>query len=185
MDIAPNFRATRFSQLKPGELFLVSIDSRYEVALAVADPYEGDIVAVWLGPGGERAGRIPRGLQANVLSLGSEYELRLPAAPSGWSADEPARDELCFALSAYGREGSEQTLFLRAMFLVPPQGLLRCYIDVKSGQILVDREQRAPYIAPNGICGYAIEWSLFTKENKPRLILSYPAGIPAVESSRA
>jgi hypothetical protein len=23
-------------------------------------------------------------------ALGSEYELRLPAAPSGWSADEPA-----------------------------------------------------------------------------------------------
>jgi hypothetical protein len=142
-------------------------------------------VAVLLGPGRERAGRIAGGIQANVLSLGSEYELRLPAAPSGWSADEPTRDELCFALSAYGRDGSEQTLFLRAMFLVPPQALLLCYVDLRSGQILVDREQRAPYIAPSGISGYAIEWSLFTKENEPRLILSYPAGNAAVERSRA
>jgi hypothetical protein len=185
MDVAPDFRATRFSQLKPGELFLVSIDSRYEVALAAADPYEGDMVPVLLGPGRDRAGRIPRGIQANVLSLGTEYELRLPAAPSGWSADEPVTDQLCFALGAYGREGSEQTLFLRAMFDVPPHGHLRCYVDVRSGQILADREQRAPYIAPNGICSYAIEWSLFTKEKKPRLILRYPPGDPAVERSGA
>lgn len=109
----------------------------------------------------------------------------LPTAPSGWSADEPARDELCFTLSAYGREGSEQTLFLRAMFVVAPQGFLPCYIDVRSGQILVGRERRGPYIAPNGICGYAIEWSLFTKENEQRLILSYPPGNRSVQRSGA
>jgi hypothetical protein len=85
----PNFRATRFAQLKPGELFLVSIDSRYEVARAAADPYEGDRVAVLLGPGRERAGHIAGGIQANVLSLGSEYELRLPTAPSAGPPTNP------------------------------------------------------------------------------------------------
>lgn len=179
MEITPNFAAKRFSQLKPGELFLLPVDSRYAVALAAADPYEENMVAVLLGPGRETAGLITGQVHANVLSIGTEYELRLPAAPSGWSANEP--EGVCFALSTSGREASEQALFLKASFVVSPQNVLRCYIDIRSGQILVDRERRAPYIAPTGSCGYAVEWSLFTKESKPRLILSCPTGNSGAE----
>ena len=184
MEITPDFTAKRFSHLKPGELFFLPVDSRYVVALAAADPYEENMVAVLLGPGRETAGRIMSQIHANVLSLGSEYELRLPAAPSGWSANEPTGEGICFVLSASGREASEQTLFLKASFVVSPQNLLRCYIDIRSGQVLVDRERRAPYIAPTGICGYAVEWSLFTKESKPRLLLSYSTEDSGDEPSR-
>jgi hypothetical protein len=38
--MTPNLRATRFSQLKPGELFLFTDDSVYAVALAAADAFD-------------------------------------------------------------------------------------------------------------------------------------------------
>ena len=40
MEMTPNLRATRFSQLKPGELFLFPDDSVYAVVLAAADAFD-------------------------------------------------------------------------------------------------------------------------------------------------
>lgn len=79
--MTPNLRATRFSQLKPGELFLFPDDSVYAVALAAADPVEGEMVMIPLGPAREKAGRLANPVQMSVLSLGNDYELRLPAQP--------------------------------------------------------------------------------------------------------
>ena len=52
MDITPVLTTTRFSQLKPGELFIFPNDTASAVALAVADPArDGDMVMIPLGPG--------------------------------------------------------------------------------------------------------------------------------------
>ena len=176
MEMTPNLRATRFSQLKPGELFLFPDDSVYAVALAAADPVEGEMVMIPLGPARERAGRLSNPVQMSVLSLGNDYELRLPAQPAGWSSEAPAADRLCCILSLYGPEPVGKTPYLRATFGAPQAEFKFCYVDVRNGQILTSREQRpSPYITPGGISGYAVEWSLLTRETKPRVILSYPA----------
>ena len=56
-------------------------------------------------------------------------------------------------------------------------------ILIKSGQILAPRQGPPPHIRPNGICGYAVAWALFTRESEPRLIESFPAGDPALGRS--
>jgi len=174
--MTPNFKATRFSQLKAGDLFLFPDQSGFAVALAAADPVEGEIVMITLGPAPEKAGRLTTGPQENVLSLGNDYELRLPSHPAGWSVEAPPADRLCFVLSSHGPEPSGQTPYLRAMFGATQTGFRFCYLDVKTGRILAFASQwPSPYVTPGGICGFAVEWSLLTKETKPRVILSYPA----------
>jgi hypothetical protein len=176
MNITPQFRATRFSQLQPGELFLFPDGSVFAVALTAMDPVEGDMVMIPLGPAPEKAGCLTTGPQVNVLSLGTDYELRLPSDPARWFATAPPPDRLCFVVSAHGPEPSGQTVYLRAMFGAAQAGFRFCYVDVKTGRVLANPDQRpSPYPPPGGICGFAVEWSLLTKETKPRIILSYPA----------
>jgi hypothetical protein len=176
MEMTPNFKATRFSQLKAGELFLFPDDSGFGVALAAADPVEEDMVMIPLGPAPEKAGRLTRGPQENVLSFGNDYQLRLPCHPAGWAVDAPPADRLCFVLSSHGPEPSGQTLYLRATFGPTQPGLRFCYVDVKTGRILAFTNRWPPqYVPLGGICGYAVQWSLLTNETKPRVILSYPA----------
>lgn len=175
MEITPNFRATRFSQLRPGELFLFRDGSAFAIALTAMDAVEEERVMIPLGPAQEKAGRLIQGSQENLLSLGTEYELRLPCHPSGWSAKAPPPDRLCFLLSAHAGQPSGQSVYLRAMFGAPEAGFRFCYVDIKTGGILtISDAQPSPYVTPGGICGYAIEWSLLTKETEPRVILSYP-----------
>jgi len=128
-----------------------------------------------LGPAPETAGRLTRGPQENVLSLGNDYELRLPSHPAGWSVEAPGTDRLCFVLSSHGQAPSAQSLYLRAMFGAPQIGFRFCYVDVRTGGVLAFTNRwPSQYVELGGICGYAVQWSLLTKETKPRLILSHP-----------
>jgi hypothetical protein len=105
VNITPVLTATRFSQLKPGELFIFPDDAASRVALAAADPArDGDMVMIPLGPGlsREKVARIAYPRQMDVLSFGTDYEIRLPAEAGGWSVDVPPAEKVCFVLSAQG-----------------------------------------------------------------------------------
>jgi hypothetical protein len=74
MEITPTLRASRFSQLKPGELFIFANKSASAVGLATADPTrDGDMVMIPLGPGlpREMVARILDSQQMDVLSFGT------------------------------------------------------------------------------------------------------------------
>lgn len=175
MEITPALRATRFSQLKAGELFIFPNGPASAVALAAADPTrDGDMVMIPLGPGlrPEMVARIMEPQHSDVLSFGTDYEVRLPAAPRGWSIEMPPAEKPCFILTA---GPSDQKLFLRANFS-PDAEFRPCYIDMKEGRILASASQLRPaFLIPPNIFGYAVEWALLTRESKPRVILSYPA----------
>src|ERR1700736_1566371 len=88
MEITPALKATRFSQLKPGELFMFANKSSSAVALVAADPTrDGDMIMIPLGPElpRENIARIFDSRQMDVLSFGTDYDVRLPADPRGWS----------------------------------------------------------------------------------------------------
>jgi hypothetical protein len=169
MDITPPLKATRFSQLKPGELFIYPDATASAVALAAADPArDGDMVMIPLGPvvPREMVARIMEPRHMDVLSFGTEYEVRLPADPAGWSVDVPPAAKPCFVLSAQG-------LYLRANFHPDPASFKACYVDMKDGRILAsERRINCEFLIPRGISGFATEWTLLTKESEPRAILS-------------
>jgi hypothetical protein len=169
VNITPVLTATRFSQLKPGELFIFASETASAVALTVADPTsDGDVFMVPLGPAAPRemVARIVAPRQMDVLSFGTDYEVRLPADPAGWSVDVPPAEKLCFVLCAQG-------LYLRANFDPNPAGFKACYVDMKDGRILASADRiDSAFLIPRGISGYAIEWTLLTKESEPRAILA-------------
>jgi hypothetical protein len=174
MEITPAFKATRFAQLKQGELFIFSSESVSAVGLAAKDPArDGDMVMIPLGPAlaPEMVARIVDGQHTAVVSFGAEYIVQLPSHAGGWSAEGPPPEKPCFVLSSQGSDPSQQKLYLRANFAPPGVGFKPCYVDMKDGRILAPGGQ---YVAPPGISGYAIEWALLTKETEPRVILSYP-----------
>jgi predicted peptidase len=124
-----------------------------------------------LGPGlpREMVARIVDPRQMDVPSFGTDYEVRLPADPGGWSIDVPSAEKPCFVLSPQG-------LYLRANFDANPAGFKACYVDMKDGRILASSKRiDSELLIPRGISGYATEWALLTKESEPRAILSYPA----------
>jgi hypothetical protein len=173
MEITPALRATRFSQLKPGELFIFPNDSSSVVALVAADPSrDGDLCAIPLGPAlpPELIGRIANlPGHTGVLSYGTEFIVQLPSHADGWPLQVPPPDKACFVLS-------EQGLYLRANFYPEPPGFQACFVDMKDGKILTPSERiRAEFLTPRNICGFAAEWALLTRESKARVILSYPA----------
>ena len=174
MEITPTLRATRFAQLKAGELFIFSNNSASAVALAVADPaQDGDMGMIPLGPAlaPEMAARIvgAPGHMA-VVSFGGEYIVQLPSHAGGWSAEVPPPQKPCFVLSSQGLDPSPQKIYLRTNFAPPGGGFRPCYVDIKDGRILASGSQ---YVMPPGISGYAIEWALLTKEVEPRVIVSF------------
>jgi hypothetical protein len=172
MDITPVLTATRFSQLKPGELFIFPDDTASGVALAATDPArDGDMVMIPLGPGlsREKVARVMDPRQMDVLSFGTDYEVRLPAEPGGWSVDVPPVEKVCFVLSA-------ESLYLRANYDANSARFKACYVDMKDGRILASSKRiNSEFLTPRNISGYAAEWSLLTKETEPRVILSYSA----------
>jgi hypothetical protein len=174
MEVTPTLKATRFSQLKPGELFMFANKSSSGVALAAADPTrDGEMVMIPLGPELplEIIVRILDSQQMDVLSFGTDYEVRLPADPRGWSIQAPPAEKPCFVLAA---GLSEPKLFLRANFS-PDAEFRPCYIDIREGRILASTSQLRPaFLTPPSIFGYAVDWAILTKETEPRVILSYP-----------
>ena len=114
----------------------------------------------------EMVARIEAPRQMDVLSFGTDYEVRLPADPAGWSVDVPPAEKVCFVLSAQG-------LYLRANFSPNPAGFKACYVDMKDGRILASANRiDSAFLIPRNIAGYATEWALLTKETEPRTILS-------------
>jgi hypothetical protein len=173
MEMTPALRATRFSQLKPGELFIFPHDSSSVVALAAADPSrDGDLCAIPLGPAlpPELIARIANlAGHTGVVSYGPEFVVQLPSRPDGWPVQVPPPDKACFVLS-------EQGLYLRANFYPEPPGFQACFVDMKDGKILTSSEMIRPeFLTPRNICGFAAEWALLTREAEARVILSCPA----------
>jgi len=141
MKITPTIQATRFSQLQPGELFLLGNGAATVAALAAKDPArDGDMVMVVLGGGiaPNMVGRILDPQYMDVMSFGTDFEVRLPSRPEGWSIEPPSAEKLCVVLVASGQ--SEQRLFLKANF--SPDTVYRpCYVDMNTGYILTALDQ--------------------------------------------
>jgi hypothetical protein len=153
-------------------------NSASAVALAAADPTrDGDMVMILLGAAvdaemvaciADAPGHMP------VVSFGVEYIVQLPSHAGGWAAEVPPPGTPCIVISSQGSEPSQQKLYLRVNFAPPGAGFKACYFDVKDGRILASPSQlHLGYQTPTGICGYAVEWALLTKESEPRVILSY------------
>ncbi len=159
--------ATRFAQLKPGELFIFPHHAGSCVALAVGDPTDvGVTLALPLGP------TLPPGMaqptlvapeSMTVISFGTDYVLRLPCVASGWVLAEPSPDISSILLA-------DGDTYLRANFAARSHGFRPCYIDIKRGEIQADQARRE-YTIPNGIKAFAIEWEILTIERKARVIL--------------
>lgn len=173
MEFTPNLNATRFSKLEPGELFLFADNNAPVLGLAAKDPVQdNDVVTVILGGtiNPNSIGRILGPRDGEVLSYGKEYVLRLPAEPQGWTVAPPEADKLCFVVCR--QASTEQRLLLRANF--SPDDIFRpCYVDMKDDRILTSSSQLRPsYLIPRDFIGYAVKWSILTKETEPRVILS-------------
>lgn len=166
----PPVAITRFTQLKPGELFLSQQGDASYVALAVAGA-DGDPLMVPLGPGFPDRSDGPSligSAGADVISFGKEYLLRLPARPEGWRFTAPDAGTHCIAVT-------EEGAFIRANFVAKPN-FKPCYVGFETGRIVTAGQGRgSAYIEPHGPKAFAIEWELVTREEKPRRILGYPA----------
>ena len=84
MEITPALRATRCSQLKPGELFIFPNGAASAVALAAADPTrDGDMVIISLG------------MPDSATSVWPPDSSRIPDHQSGATARMPSPEDVC------------------------------------------------------------------------------------------
>ena len=84
MEINPALRATRCSQLKPGELFIFLNGSASAVPLAAADPTrDGDMVIN------------PLGMTDRATNVWPPDSSRIPDRQSGATARPPSPEDVC------------------------------------------------------------------------------------------
>jgi hypothetical protein len=174
MEIAPSMKSLRFEELDPGELFFMNDGSEYHVALAVRDPNSvknpsaRDKMTLLLGPPSSNFKKVPTLTsivqRTPVVSFGKNYILQLPSDRRLWSATEPSPDARCLVLAG-------EKACMRAHFpgYGQPPGV-QCYIDVKSGELIADKNGRFAY--PDGECAYTSDWIFLTAENDARKIFS-------------
>jgi hypothetical protein len=178
---SPKLRASRFAQIKPGELFILVRRSQRYVGLKAHDCTcaagdEGEHLLLPIGPSLPDGMTFPTLINdpaATVVSFGQDYIVRLPTGPGDWFDDEPP--EAVFALAL-----TEDSIFLRCNFSPVPGHFRACYVNLSDGEICgVGSGSNAHYIAPPGIKAYATRWELETDENPRRTVLSYPFTSPA------
>ena len=168
--VEPRLRACRFSQLSGGDLFVFMHGSGSCIALKVVDPTgNDDPLLMPFGPAfpGELDGPylLPR-QNADVISFGKEYVLKLPTHAEGWSQSEPDRETLCILITTEG-------YFIRANSADRPGEFRPCYVDLTTGRIQANENGlHREFTRPRGASGIAIEWEMVTTEPEPRLIFA-------------
>jgi hypothetical protein len=174
MEITPALRATRFSQLKPGELFLYSHENGVPVAIAPTNPVQfGDLSIVTLGPKFPPTIDGPTihspqnspGHSSVLLSYGSDYVLRLPVRSQAWSSITPPAHLPCVAVA-------QEEVCIRTNAGPPGQEFRPCYVAPKEGKILGSGDVRKYFELRDPI--FALEWEIVTAEEKTRTILGCP-----------
>ena len=171
MEILPKLNITRFAQLTAGDLFICTYEAGACVAMKVEDPIDADPLMLLLGPAFPPEIDHPRLVGApsvTVISYGSDYVLRLPADPSGWTAEEPQHSINCILIT-----GSEA--YFRGNGSPTDRAFHACYVNVATGRLHASGNgPNARYAKPAGIRAFANTWSIVTTEAKPRVILAYP-----------
>jgi len=149
MKISPKVTATRFEQLKPGDLFIFLENGWSCIALATQDPDTvGGKLILLLGPQFPKEMNGPHLIgwgSVTVVSFGNEYELRLPTFPNLWSDIEPPANEFCALLA-------DDVPFFRANFSPTANHYRACYVRVGDGAVSFRR--------PPGIQAFALSYEI-------------------------
>jgi hypothetical protein len=172
MDIVPKLTATQFSQLASGDLFMCPDDTGLGIAIVVTDTTaDDDKLALLLRPSDKRSTYSPALIgfpsDSPVISFGKDYLLRLPCDTKGWLVTEPSINSPSLLLQ-------NNDLYLRGFFGAYGQQLTPCYVNIQDGKTLVRSGGFQRGFAHPGRGAYAVEWSLWTTDAKPREILSFP-----------
>jgi hypothetical protein len=172
MGIDPAVKTARFAQLEAGDLFIYPHREGSCVGMKIVDPtQDGDMVMLLLGPNfphGIAAPGLIRPPMATVISFGKEYVLRLPCSAQAWSAETPAFDIHCIAMT-------DQKAYVRVNYDAGQAAFQPCYIDMEAGRVHATSSGHFGRFSPlQGSPAFALEWELATSMPKPRTILAYP-----------
>jgi hypothetical protein len=172
MQPTPKLRVARFAELKPGELFVYEARRVSHVALAVRNSAQDEMLILPLGPTLPEYMTYPTLFNdpgTTVVSFGKDFALRLPVAPDAWSSEAPSPEVNAVALNKDGA-------FLRCNFSTHPRDFQPCYVDLTTGDVVVNQPGHAArFVKPPGILAYATSWSLTTLEDPARVILDSAA----------
>jgi hypothetical protein len=171
--VEPWLRSCRFNQLTAGDLFIYMHDNGSCIGLKVVDPTDNDEpLLLPFGP------TFPNGLDgpyllprqnANVISFGKEYVLKLPVHAEGWSQLEPTKKHSAFLQLA-------KHISFEQIVLIDPVTFRACYVDLMTGRIQVkENGWHREVMRPPGAMGVALEWGLMTTEPEPRVIFAQRA----------
>ena len=168
MQATPKLQATRFAQLKAGELFIYEMGRTRHVALAVRNSAQDEMLVLPLGPTLPAFMTYPTLFNdpgMTVVSFGKDFALRWPVAPDAWTSEAPTPEVTAMALNKDGA-------FLRCNFSPRPADFQACFIDLATGQVVVNQPGHAArFVKPPGILAYATSWSFTTFEDPRRVIL--------------
>jgi hypothetical protein len=163
-NISPKLEVTRFADTKPGSLLVVETSEHSLVGLAVEYPKTQEKHVVLLGSASQKP---PDRFDVTayrhdqpVLSF-SEFTLRLSHTAENWMFNLP-KDGRWLVLCG-GKP------YILANILYP--GTKFVYIDFQTGLILCDTSGN--FAPPGGPSARTLHWSLWTKEDQPREILSF------------
>lgn len=171
MIITPSVTVARVAQLSAGELVHFQHGQERYIGLVCEyrDPDPSKLLLV-LGP------TFPNGFQHPTLfdvppsvavSLGTDFEIRLPMDLAEWTDDEPTNDCNCLLASAEG-------LFFRAN-AAPLQGWRNSftpwYVNAATGLV---HSSSASLRQPSRAATFVKSWGIFTCEQEPQLVIQYP-----------
>lgn len=168
MITVPAAKVERVSQLEPGELVYFQHGEVSYVGLICdyRDPDPSKLVLL-LGPTFPADTAYPFLLDGGmtVVSIGRDFELRLPIIPTDWTQTAPNYDCNCLLVTTEG-------VFFRANGGQPGRpGFVPCYVNVCTG---IMEMRNGNYASPRGHVAFAKSWEILTTEAKPRTILKYP-----------
>jgi hypothetical protein len=154
---------SKFSDLKPGDLFIYNHRNGSSAAIVTITPEHGNIGILTLGPTFPKGGTVPdlsSSLPSTVLSFGKAYNIKLATAPNAWHFDGHvvAEDFMAFA-------GTDKYVRIQRGHQYEMEYF---FVNLTTGHISSDE--------PDSPIGYVNAWEIFTigdESDEPQLILRW------------
>lgn len=164
MEFTPKLTPVHFKQVKSGTLLIAPIDGVSYLGLA-AMSHKSDPHIVAFKPQGEAPfWELTEYGEGQPVLCFSDYALRVPCRPTDWMFT-PQRSGRWLVMCG-------DRLFILVRIPVGNQKTVDAHLDLSSGKVLTDAEGK--FAVPDRTCVYTRTWSLWTTEEKPREILSFP-----------